>query len=172
METPYLFLDLRVKGKAVKGEATERFFEKQIEIGSVKWEMETSHRPQDGAAKSKIVTVNRPKRVTLSKFFDRSTTSLCKYMADRQVFEEAKITMVKSLAWEDEPLPRFEMTLSQGYVESVTLGAESSKSVGVKETVTLSFRSIELLYYSDVVASQVSNSAATTFELKVPSEIQ
>ena len=170
--TPYLFLNLRVGLNRVIGEATERFFEEQIALDSLHWEMETSHQPaQDQKDLRKVVTTNRPQRVRLIKAFDRASINLCQYMAKRQLFEAAKITMVKSLAWDDKPRPRIEMTLTKGYVESVNLVAqEGSDSVNVKETVTLSFSTIKILYYSDV-ASSTSN-AATTFQMDMPSEIQ
>ena len=172
--TPYIFLNLRVGLNRVIGEATERFFEEQIAIDSVAWEMESSHQPaQDQKDLRKVVTLNRPKRVTLVKSFDRSTINLCDYMAKRQLFESAKITMVKTLAWEEKPRPHIEMTLTKGYVESVNLAAsEANLSVAVRETVTLSFSSIKILYYSSVASSLSSDAAATTFQLDMPSEIQ
>ena len=122
--TPYLFLNLRVGLNRVIGEATERFFEEQIALDSLHWEMETSHQPaQDQKDLRKVVTTNRPQRVRLTKAFDRASINLCQYMAKRQLFEAAKITMVKSLAWDDKPRPRIEMTLTKGYVESVNLVA-------------------------------------------------
>ena len=179
MDSPYLFLNLRIGLNRVFGESTERFFEDQIAIESLSWEMESSHQPVDvpkqPATKqpAKVVTLNKPKRVVLTKSFDKSTISLCDCMNKRKLYEVAKITMVKSLAWEEKPRPLIEMTLTRGYVESVSLRAsESDKSIGVKEEVTLSFSRIKMLYFPDAAVGPGKDAAATTFELAMPSEIQ
>ena len=173
-DTTYIYLDLRVGLNRVIGEATERFFDEQIAIESVSWEMESAHQPvQDKKDLRKVETLNRPKRVKLVKAFDRSTINLCDYMARRQLFESAKITMVKSLAWEEKPRSHIEMMLKKGYVESVSLTAsESDKSVAVKEEFTLSFSTIKILYYASPETGGQNSSAATTFQLDMPSEIQ
>ena len=41
MDSPYLFLNLRIGLNRVFGESTERFFEDQIAIESHSWEMES-----------------------------------------------------------------------------------------------------------------------------------
>ena len=174
MDAPYIFLNLRVGDKSVIGESTERSFEKQIAIESLSWDMECSHKPVVDQRKdsNKVVTLSLPKRVTVTKSFDRSTVNLCDYMAKRQAFEVAKFTMVKSLVWEDKPRPHIEITLNKGYVESVSLTAsESDKSVGVKESVTLSFSTITILYYFYPSSRHGSNAAAITFQMDMPSEI-
>ena len=174
MSIPFLYLKLTVGNKPINGESTEKHFEKQIALESVAWDMSSKHEPVDDKKDTKKVkTTNTPKRVTLTKAFDRSTINLCDFMAKRTAFDEATITVVKSLAWDENPRPLIEMKLTQGYVESVSLTAtESGKSVGVKETVTLSFSSLKMLYYSNVVSSLRSDAPATTFQIDMPSEVE
>ncbi len=174
MATPYLFLDLRFGLNRLDGESTERFFEDQIVIDSVSWDLKTKHKAPDYKTNvSKVRTESYPKRVKLTKVFDRASINLCDFMAKRKLFESAKITMVKTLGWDEKPRPHIEMRLTKGYVESVGLTAsESGSSVGVKEEITLSFSSIKILYYPTLGSGPNGDAAATTFELKLPSDIE
>jgi len=171
MPTPYLFLKLVSGGKPIEGEATERFFEKQIALESASWQMSSAHEAtEDHRGVSKVKTTNRPRRVEVTKVFDRATINFCNFLSKRTAFEKATITMLRGLAWEDKPRPHLEIELAMGFIESVTLSAsESGAVVGVSETVTLSFRRIKVIYHPTPAVGLRSNEAATTFDLTLPS---
>jgi type VI protein secretion system component Hcp len=173
MSTPFLYMKLIAGGKPIEGDSTEKHFEKQIVIDGLDWEMEASHEPVDDKRDpDKVKTTNRPKRVTLTKAFDRSTANLCNMMATRQQFSEAIIRMVKNQAWDQRSRTLIDVTLTKGYVESVSLTAsESSLSVAVKESVTLSFETLKIVYHPDAPAGRGSDAPATTFPLTLPSEV-
>jgi len=171
MSTPYLFLKLKVAGKTIEGESSEQHFEKQIVLDSFKWETSASHEAVlDKKDTKKVKTTNKPKRLSIEKAFDRSSTNLCTYVATRKPFDDAVITMVKSMSWEDAPRKTIELTLTGGCVESVSMFAsESERSVGIKETVTLSFKTVKIVYHRDPAEGERRDMPATTFELPLPS---
>lgn len=173
MSTTVLFLKLTVNGAAVNGDATESHFERQIELQGLEWEMNSSHEPvADARDTRKVKTTNRPKRVTLSKAFDRSTTNLCTYMAQHKQFSEAVIKMVKAFAGDQGPRTLIDIFLTKGYVETVSLNAsESSLSVAVKESVTLSFETMKIVYHPDSPTGR-GDGPPTTFTLELPSEVE
>jgi len=171
MPTPYLFLKLTSGGKPIEGESSEKYFEKQIVLESLAWHMASTHEAsEDKRDTKKVKTTNRPKRVELTKSFDRSTINMCAFLAKRTAFDKATITMLRGLAWDEKPRPLVEIELYFGYVENVGLSAsESGKAIAVSETITLSFRRIKILYYPNVTSSLRSDEAATTFDLSLPS---
>jgi len=171
MSNPFLFMKLTVSGKPIAGESSERHFEKQIVLDSLKWNTSASHEPVlDKKDTKKVKTTNKPTRLTVTKAFDRSSTNLCVYVAKRQSFDEAVITMVKSMSWDAAPRKVIEMTLTRGYVESVSMTAsESESAVGVEEEVTLSFETMEIGYHRDPPEGVRGEMPPTTFELPVPS---
>jgi type VI protein secretion system component Hcp len=171
LSTPYLFLKLTSGSKPIEGEATERFFEKQIGLESMSWHMASTHEAsEDIRGTKKVKTTNRPGRVELTKVFDRSTINMCSFLAKRTAFDKATITMLRGMAWDEKPRPLVEIELSVGYVENVALSAaESGNVVAVSETVTLSYRRFKIVYYPNLTASGRSQEAATTFDLSLPS---
>lgn len=173
MPTPFLFLKLTVNGARINGDSTEKHFESQIALDSLEWEFTCSHESiTDTRDKNAVKTTNRPKRVTLGKAFDRSTTNLCTYMAQRKLFSEAVISMVKGFSSGERPRTLIDVVLTNGYVESVSLtAAESGLSVAVKESVTLSFQKLKLVYHPDSPTG-VGDGPATEFILEVPSEAE
>jgi type VI protein secretion system component Hcp len=171
MPTPYLFMKLVAGGKPIEGEATEQYYEKQIALESVSWQMSSTHEAsEDRSDTKKVKTTNRPRRVEVTKVFDRSTINLCNFLSKRTAFEKATITLLRGLAWDDKPRPHVEIELYMGFVESVSLSAsESGTVVGVQETVTLSYRRIKVLYHPTPAVGLRGNDAATTFDLALPS---
>jgi type VI protein secretion system component Hcp len=173
MSTPFLFLKLTVNGARINGDATEQHFERQIELQGLEWEMNSSHEPvADARDTRKVKTTNRPKRVTLTKSFDRSTTNLCTFMAQHKQFSEAVIMMVKRFAGSEGPRTLIDVILTKGYVETVSLTAsESSQSVAVRESVTLSFETLKIVYHPDSPTGR-GDGPPTTFTLELPSEVE
>ena len=161
-------MKLKVGGKPIDGEASERHFEKQIVLDSLEWDTSAEHEAAlDKKDTKHVKTTNKPQRLTITKAFDRSSTNLCTYVAKRTPFNDALITMVKSASWDkDGAIPRklIEMTLTDGLIEKVSMTAsEQGLAVGVRETVTLSYGSLKIVYYPDR-----SEGAATTFEISLP----
>lgn len=171
MSTPFLFMKLKVGGKPIDGESSERHFEKQIVLDSLEWDTSASHEPVlDKKDTKKVKTTNKPTRLTVTKAFDRSSTNLCTYVATRKSFDDAVITMVKSMSWDAAPRKLIEMTLTGGHVESVSMTAsESDRAVGIRETVTLSFKTLKIVYHRDPPEGVRGEMPATTFELLLPS---
>jgi type VI protein secretion system component Hcp len=167
-------MKLKVGGKPIEGESSERLFEKQIVLDSLEWDTSVTHEPVlDKKDTRKVKTTNKPKRLTITKAFDRSSTSLCTHVAAQTPFNDAVITMVKSASWDKEgAIPRkfIEMTLNGGLIESVSMAAsESGLAVGVREIVTFSFRTMQIVYHPDAVDGARGEMPATTFDLPLPS---
>lgn len=171
MSTTFLYLKLTVNGARIIGDSTEKHFERQIALEGMDWEFSASHEPvADSRDTRKVKTTATPKRVTLTKAFDRSTTNLCTLMAQRRPFSEAVIAMVKGFGG-DRPRTLIDVILTKGYVESVSLTAsESSLSVAVKESVTLSFETLKIVYHPDSDTG-LGDAPPTTFTLELPSEV-
>ena len=169
-------MKLKVGGKPIDGEASERHFEKQIVLDSLGWDMTAEHEATvDVKGTKKVVTTNKPEGLKITKSFDRSSTNLCTYVAKRTPFNEAVISMVKSSAsWDkDGAIPRklIEMTITDGFVESVSMSAsEDGLAVGVRETVTLSYRTMKIVYHPDPSEGARREAPATTFEITLPEE--
>lgn len=172
MSTTFLYLKLTANGGLINGDSTERHFERQIAVDDMKWRMSSTHEPLvDARDKKKVKTINLPKRVELTKAFDRSTTNLCMLMAQRKPFSEAVISMVKGFAASDTPRTLVDVTLTDGFVESVALNvSESDKAVAVQETVTLSFRTLEISYRPDAPGGR-GDGPPTIFTLDVASDV-
>lgn len=141
MADTLLFLDI----DGVKGEATTQGFENLVEIESLTWGLEAKHTEKD----SKLTTELRPQRLTLTKFFDRGSTNLYNFMSQRKLFTQAKFTFASVvLLPAQKAVPILEIFLDDGYVEDIRLQAsESGNAMSVKETVQLSFRKFEMVYY-------------------------
>jgi type VI protein secretion system component Hcp len=167
-------MKLTVGGKQIDGESSERNFERQIVLDSLEWDTAVSHEPVlDKKDTKKVKTTPKPKRLTITKAFDRSSTNLCTFVAEHTPFSDAVITMVKSASWDkDGAIPRrmIVMTLTNGLVESVSMTAsESGLAVGVREIATLSFKTIRIVYYPGAAEGARGEMPPTTFDLLMPS---
>jgi type VI protein secretion system component Hcp len=168
--TTFLFMLLTASGNRVKGDATEKHFEKQIALDSIEWEFEVKQQDTDSAqdaATRKMTPI--PRGIKLTKAFDRSTTNLCNLMNTDKPFDTAVIKMLKGFGG-DRPRTLIDITLTKGKVTKVDLTAsESDRSVGVKETVELSFEELKIEYRPDAETGQ-GDGGVTTFDLKMPSQ--
>jgi type VI secretion system Hcp family effector len=141
----YLNIDF-VDGK-VSGESSAKDYENRIEIESFSWEMEADHR--ELSDKRQANTTVRPRMVKLEKFFDASSTALIKNMKDSKAFKTARISFA-DMVLQDGRAPKqiMRMILKDGHVEDVRLSTGSAgKAMSVKETISLSFRKLELHYH-------------------------
>ena len=169
MSTPMIYLKLYVKGKPVPGDSEMADHEGQIEIESMSWDLTAEHPGMNSSQKAR--TEVRPKVLKLSKFFDKSSTNLCSYMATYEPFSVATITVLTMVLGgaKGKNLKLMTMQLSDGHIESVDVSAsESGKSMAVKETVSLSFRKCKLMYYPNDI-TKPGREAPTTFELEATS---
>lgn len=161
---------LTVDGRPVKGDATEKHFEKQIALDDIEWEFEVKQEDTDSAqdaSRRKMTPI--PKGIKLTKAFDRSTTNLCNLMNRRKHFDTAVIKMLKGFGG-DRPRTLVDITLTKGLVWKVDLTAsESDKSVGVKETVELSFEKMKIEYRPDAENGR-GDGSVTTFDLPMRSQ--
>jgi type VI protein secretion system component Hcp len=158
-------------GNPVKGSGTTVGYEEQIDIESFDWKVKVE---QVTAAGTKEV---RPKvtadAISLDKFFDASTSVLCSKMDDREQFSTATITMLTmNLAGANgQPQKLVEMILYDGYIKKLNIKAsESGKSVALKETLTLTYDKLEVIYYPMDAVRQTRGSKSMPFLLKTPSE--
>jgi len=168
-------MKLKVNGKPIEGESSERHYEKQIALERLGWSTSAEHEAGlDKKDTKHVEPTNTPQPVTITKAFDRSSTNLCTYVAERTRFDEAVITMVKGAAWDkDGAIPRrlIEVTLTDGLVESVSMNAtESGTAVGVSETVTLSYRNLKILYYPDRPERARGELPPTEFSISLPKD--
>nr|WP_316643680.1 type VI secretion system tube protein Hcp [uncultured Roseateles sp.] len=168
MSATMIFLKLYVDNKPVLGEGTTEDYVGQIEVESFSWGMKAKHTDK---GRDKVSVEVRPERVTLSKYFDKSTTNLCVYANDRKSFNTARLTFLSMVlkTSNQKPKPVMEMVFSDGFVEEVKLNAsESGKSMSLKEDLTLSFRKFKLIYHP-VELRRGARGAPTTFDLEQPS---
>jgi type VI secretion system Hcp family effector len=169
MAVPMIYLKLEVKGKPVLGDSQLADYEDQIAIESMSWEVSAAHKEKSPSQKAR--TEARPKVVRLSKFFDKSTTSLCMHMNKREPFKVATLTVLSMVLGgsDGKNLKLMTLQLTDGYVESVDVSAaDAGKAMAVKENVTLSFRRCKLMYYPADL-TRVGREAPTTFELDAAS---
>lgn len=171
MPATFLFLKLTADSGQIKGDATEKHFEKQIALEGIDWDYSVKHKVVDNAdGTNDQATIPTSKGVKLTKAFDRSTTKLCNLMDQRKPFSEAVISMLKGFGGGDRARTLVDVTLTNGYVESVELTASGSdKSVGVSETVELSFETMKIVYHPDAENGR-GDGPPTTFLLKMPRE--
>ncbi len=142
MADTLLFLDI----DGIKGEATTKGFENLVEVESLTWGLEAKHTEKD----KKLTTELRPQRLTLTKTFDKGSTNLYNFMSQRKLFSQAKFTFTSVLLLPEgqKAVPILEIFLDDGYVEDIKLQAsKSGNEMSVKETVQLSFRKFEMVYY-------------------------
>lgn len=168
MSATMIFLKLYVDNKPIAGEGTTEDYAGQIEIESFSWGMKATH-TQKG--RDKVSVEVRPEKISLSKYFDKSSTNLCKFADTRKAFNTARLTFLSMVlkTSNQKPKPVMEMVLSDGYVEDVKLTAsESGKSMSLKEDVTLSFRKLKVIYHP-VELRRGARGAPTTFDLEQPS---
>ncbi|TDP62860.1 type VI secretion system tube protein Hcp [Roseateles toxinivorans] len=168
MSATMIFLKLYVDNKLIAGEGTTEDYVGQIEIESFSWGMKAKHTEK---GRDKVSVEVRPQEVTLSKYFDKSTTNLCLFAESRKPFTTARLTFLSMVlkTSNQKPKPVMEMVFSDGYVEEVKLNAsEAGKSMALKEDVSLSFRKLKVIYHP-IEQRRGARGAPTTFDLEQPS---
>jgi type VI secretion system Hcp family effector len=134
--------------KAVKGEAETAGYEGQIECESFKWELEPATTKGESSARAHSTIKSKP--LTFSKTYDDASGLMMFNSHERKPFTTARFTMLTMAltAAGGKSGKMMELLLTDGYIESIDLKAsESSKAIAMKETVTLSYKKCELMYY-------------------------
>lgn len=174
MAVTSIFLKIYIDDRPVRGECQARGYEGQIDIESFNWAL-VSKLHKEGDAKTSTVEL-RQKHVKFSKVWDASSGKLlltAGKLADsgtrvKTRFSTARFTFASMvLAGEaGRNLGKMmELVLSDGEVEDVSLSTSENKdSIGIKESVTLSYRKVQLLYYP-LDRGTGSRAAPMAFEL-------
>lgn len=158
--------------KEVLGEATIGGFSGQIAVESFSWgvEAETVEKP-----KSLPHTTVKPKTLSITKKFDRSSTVLCQMMDGDKPFSATlrfidPTTMSKGQSKFDSIL---EISMVDCHIENISLSADDSgKSVSVTERLTLSFEKTITFHYRSYDPTTRSRTKAMTAVVKTPDEDQ
>jgi type VI protein secretion system component Hcp len=143
-----IFLKLYMDSKAVKGEAETKGYEGQIECDSFKWDLDPATTKGESTARAHSTIKGKP--VTFSKLYDEASGIMMLNSHNRTPFTTARFTIVTMAltAAGGKSGKMMELLLTDGYIESIDLKAnESSKAISIKETVTLSYKKSELMYY-------------------------
>lgn len=156
-----IFLKIFIDGKPIKGESQAKGYEGQIEVESFNWGVVNTVQEKEG---SKVVDIeSRLKHASFNKVYDASSGPLIKAATfakgktERLPMTTARFTvtsMVLSSGGARNLSKMFEMVLTGGYVEDVSLSASESKdAISIKEEVTLAYSKCKLMYYPLDIAS-------------------
>lgn len=166
-----IFLDLRIAGNRMQGEATIADFESQIEIDSFKFELKAkSSSPKQG--ERKLSTRVEPSVLRLSKLFDRSSANLTRYAARQTEFDTAKITVNQHQAGAggSHALPVLVIELWEGTIKSVNLSMSGSgASSSLKEEVVLSYKEVSFDYHAGT-ETRTGRRSPSNFNVRVKGE--
>jgi len=146
-----IFLKIVVDGNAIEGECASLGYEGQIEVESFSWQTEAKL-TVNASTSSGYTAKLEQKHLKLTKVFDKASGNLYRVAGQeppRKKFSTALLTMVTmSVEGGGKNNKILEVLLSDGHIEEVNLNAsESGKTVGLRETVTLSFTKSELRYF-------------------------
>lgn len=162
-----IFLDLRIAGNRILGEATIADYEDQIEIDSFKFQVKAkATSPKQG---TKLSTRVEPSVLTLSKLFDRSSANLARYAARQTEFDHAKITVNQHQTGTGgaQAMPVLVIELWEGVVKNLSLSMSgSSGSSSLREDIELSYKEVSLDMHAST-ADRQGRRAATNFNVRV-----
>ncbi|KQP35443.1 type VI secretion system tube protein Hcp [Pseudorhodoferax sp. Leaf274] len=178
-----IFLYLDVHGRAIAGEGSTVGYEGEIEIESFSFDLgEESAASREKAEESYRQAVyeatrdNKPppkkpapaagNTLSITKFYDKSSTNLARYLANGARFDQARLTVDHHLVSGGAKVanPAFTVTLSNGQIKDVNLSlSDSDKSAKLMETIKLSYRQIEVVYYKSSRKDRTARSANFVF---------
>jgi type VI secretion system Hcp family effector len=161
----YLTIDFDGKGRSVAGESTAARYKNRIEVESFSWGLKSTHRDVEAR---KVNTTVKPDVIEIEKFYDKSSPTLARYMKENKRFKWAQLQYAWVVLGEDRQTQVLNLTLKDGYIETIKLSASGSgKAMAVKETVSLSFRWLEMQYNPPVIGTD-NRGAAMTFNMEQP----
>lgn len=164
MASTLLYLSIYFDNKLVAGEGTAKDYENRVEIESFSWGLTAKHERGQG---KRVVTAVKPDMLVLKKFFDKASISLLKAVKNAEgqkvpkPFSTARLQFADMVRVAGQPPKKImELVLKDGYVEKVTLDAGATgKGMSVRETVSLSFTKLDILYYPKVLAKDTRGPA-------------
>jgi len=182
-----IFLYLEMQGRAIKGEASAAAYEDEIEIESFSFDLGK----ESDESKAKKAKEREDKRLaalregkpppeppedtaentlTLSKFYDKASVNLSRYLANGARFDEARLTVDHHAAFagSKEANPAMTVHLFNGRITNIQLSlSDSDKSAKLTEQVKLSYRKIEVVYYESKNKDRASRSASHVFSYEL-----
>ncbi len=169
MAATLIYLNIDFGSGWVAGESTAKGYESRIEIESFGWGLKVKNRRDKDAGSTKSLTTLVPEVLKLEKFFDASSTALVKNMKDQKPFTIARLTFADMVLSDTAPQKIMQIVLMDGHVEDVRLSSSGSgKGMSVKETVSLSFRKIEMTYFPPGATKDVRASSGIPWGFDQP----
>ncbi len=178
-----IFLYLDVHGRAIAGEGSTAGYEGEIEIESFSFDLgeessaskdktEEAYRQavyqasKDGKPPPKKPAQSAGNTLSITKFYDKSSTNLARYLANGARFDEARLTVDHHLISGGAKIanPALTVTLFNGQIKDLNLSlSDSDKSAKLMETIKLSYRKIEVVYYKSSRKDRTARSANFVF---------
>jgi type VI protein secretion system component Hcp len=157
---------------AVTGESTAVGFADQIELEGINWGVSIKSGDKTGEAVQPEFG-----EVTLEKYIDVSTCTLLEWAKTRterrKRIDEMTITyvdMVLDKAGNNQPVPVVQFTLHGSYFKSIGLSVGGgSKSVELKETLTITYKKVDVVYHP-VGKERLQRGTAMTFRGLAPDD--
>ena len=126
MSDTLFFLQIKFdKAGDITGESTMKGFEAQIEVESFRWSMKVKEVREAVANRASNAVSHQ--NLTLTSWFDLSTTNLLKCLETRDRFSLARLSCVHPIQPEDRPRDIMVIDLRGGYVEDVSLDLSGGK---------------------------------------------
>lgn len=177
MPASLLLLELETLGMPPQGDCNIPGFENHIVLNSIRWSLSATTAEEAKDIKEQITL--KPRGVTVTKTFDRSSTALCNLMMQERSkgphFKTATLRFIDpntgsaqgSGAKYDSVM---EIKLVNGNIDKLSVSvSDGSKSVAVTETVELSFETSISVSYSAYNAQKRFRESAKFFRCAMPS---
>ena len=185
-----IFLHFELQGRAIHGEASTIGYEGEIELESFNFDLgeespaakkkaEEAH--QQAVYEAKKANKPEPKRkegsgkgagntLTLTKFYDKSSTNFARYLASGVRFDEARISIDHHVAaGSKQANPAMTIHLFNGQIKGVELDlSDNDKSAKLTETIKLSYRKIEIAYYKAGATDRSQRTFGSVFTHELP----
>lgn len=183
-----IFLYIEVHGRGITGEGSTVGYEGEIEVESFSFDLgeesiaskekaEEAYRQsvyeatKDGKPPPKKPAQAAGNTLSITKFYDQASTNLARYLANGARFDEARLTVDHHLISGGAKVanPAFTIHLFNGRIKEVNLSlSDSDKSAKLMETVKLSYRTIEIVYYKSSRKDRTARSTNFVFHHELP----
>lgn len=152
-------------------------FENHIVLNSIRWSITAPTEQKMGEKKAQVTL--KPRGVTVTKIFDRSSTALCTLMTQNRHkgphFKTATLRFIdpntgSATRSGDKFDSVMEMKLVNGNIEKISVSvADGARSVAVTETIDLSFETAISVSYSAYDPQKRLRGSAKFFRCPMPS---
>ena len=153
MSATHIFLQLSSgpdkNSGTVEGGSIYAGYSKWIQIESVKWRVDQKNKTGgDESSSGEGDVTTWPRRVTLKKHLDHSSTRLYSMLNQNVKFAQAKICFADPKFVQSNELikPVMSIALTDGYIEAINIGGSGTDFLELEETLQLSFASFTLSY--------------------------